>query len=304
MRWPKWLKILDTFQELQGEKALYRLSCLDLYLIAVRGVKRGLPPKTRFSRSKPSHSVTALQIFKEATYLNTMSMLELLDKSIDAIVNEKWLVRVNIVVEKVRSDPPTSEWSLRTETEGGGGDTNIPPIEALMAPSITVRDVKALITRLKGFRPADQRLYTQRGEPRFAGILNASGGMSLDLKLHVIPLNPKVEALFEIVHMGNADDRDSMMEQLITPREPKDCPCNTGSLFLNEHAPLTEEHCNSCHRHYRRMHTCLTCGFTMCRACFERDNEGRDVAMFPYDDIKKYCTSAWQRTRSHGGRFY
>lgn len=219
-----------------------------------------------------------------------MSKLELLEKSVDVVVNEKWLLRVNIVVEKVRSDPPTSEWSLRTEIEADdGGDTDrvaSPPIEALMAPGMPVCDAKALVARLRGFRPADQRLYTQRGAPLFAGALNASGGTSLDLKLRVIPLNSKVEALFDIVHMGNVNDRDSMMERLITPRNAKDCPCEEGSLSFIEQAPSNAESCNFCHLVCRSVHTCVICGFTLCPNCYESDTDGRDVAVFPHDDIQ------------------
>lgn len=219
----------------------------------------------------------ALQTRGATTTANKMS-----EKAIDVVVNEKWVVRVNIVEEEVGRAPPSDD----DDGSSRGAPTeeptpSRPTIQALMEPDVTVQDAKALVFRLRGIRSEDQRLSDLRGEPQLIGALPAVG-TSVNLLLHVVPLDPRLESLYTIAYMGSMKYRDDMMKTSITPRAPRDCPCDEGSLTpVRMDARLQCSKCLALQSQVIRLHRCSLCGYSLCCSCFETDT-GRTVATCPY----------------------
>ena len=198
-------------------------------------------------------------------------------RAVDFIVQEQWLVWIHVKELMLNNDADKKFWFL-------------------MDPTVTVSDIKTNICRIRGHPPADQRLSSssnnnnneeQQQQFLFHGTLRSTNfqwnrqqpDTHISIQLHVVAPDPCLESLFQMVDMGDVEDRDIMMKQLMQHRPVGGCACGNGRMDeVDDWSTSTD--CSLCEIRYAA-YMCRHCFFAMCRRCHE-DDSGRMPALDPY----------------------
>jgi hypothetical protein len=203
----------------------------------------------------------------------------LMEQTLDVLVVAGWLVRIS-VAKKTEGD--NNDMMMTSKSDS----TRLP---FLMALDATVQDVKLVVMSHYGIVPKEQRFFDLRtGKPVFYGPLVPSiianpqiGEVRFEMKTHY--LDPRLESLFEMVHMKNDADRDELMYMMTQSRKAGECRCGQilvpSSMEINNSA-IT---CKMCHFEASMMqntHVCHQCQYALCSICYNKDT-GQTVCQDP-----------------------
>uniref|UniRef100_A0A6U2HPC0 Uncharacterized protein n=1 Tax=Pseudictyota dubia TaxID=2749911 RepID=A0A6U2HPC0_9STRA len=144
-------------------------------------------------------------------------MDQLKAKAVDATVEAEWLVKIHISIE------PDGE-----ENDGQrSGTTAIETLSILQPPDVSVKDVRRYVRRTKNIPGKEQRLFLSgTGVPVIHGPIpppDATGAVRLSLRR--VRLDPRLEALYEMVGMDDVKERHEHMQLMMRPRPARGCYC-------------------------------------------------------------------------------
>jgi len=183
---------------------------------------------------------------------------------VDATVNNEYLIKVT-----VRNAQDGSEESM------------------LCSPDATAQDVKEVLSnrrRLGYTHHVEMRLTDAQEAPVFGSFPKNQPPLATRLNLRVVPLDPRLESLYQLVGMGVESERDRMMERMLVQRNPRDCP-GGHSLPLEQpsHGRNNVMMCQKCVWHAFRGRGCQTCNYALCSGCLQ-DDHGLSVTD-PYEAV-------------------
>lgn len=195
-------------------------------------------------------------------------------KAVTVLVQNEWLIRVKIL-------------------SASSNDEKL--LTVLLSPSCSVAELKSIIQQRLGIHPKEQRLSvldtnednTATRRPLLYGALgdafHQGEQQSLTLQLQQVPLDPRLEALFEMTGYGDVNERDEIMAKMITPREAQRCPGGHNLILTLSlqpcavcawaHVPGTSSSFYSSNREIveRVPMECNECDFVMCTECWQKD---------------------------------
>jgi len=200
-------------------------------------------------------------------------LAELCEEAVETAVESEFLVPVEV------------------RNQNGGED-----IETIMCGlDATAQDVKKFLRKRlikNDDNPTELHLYDVNGNDLFWQMPMARPPHATKLTLHVVPLDTRLDALYQMVGMGDESERDQMMERMMVPRLPRDCPGNH-SLPEEQAANRGQENnvlmCAKCCWYAFRGHGCNVCQFELCVNCL-REDQGLTVVADPRSEIVVIAT--------------
>lgn len=169
-----------------------------------------------------------------------------------------------------------SEFLVPVEVRNQNGGEEIGTI--LCGLDATTQDVKEFLRKrvIKNENQTELRLSDVNGNALFWHLPTARPPHTTKLTFHVAPLDTRLDALFHMVGMGDESERDRMMEKMMVPRLPRNCPGNhslpdaqaSNRGRANNHNVLM---CAKCRWYAFRGQGCKLCQFALCANCFRED---------------------------------
>ena len=144
---------------------------------------------------------------------------------------------------------------------------------------------------------------TANEKPLFFGNLHdetCPKGRSVTTELRQTTLDPRLESLYEMVGLGDWEERDEIMGRMSRTRVAGKCPAGHELIKgENDNGDLPRDHqnqlhvCAICNRSIHRRHVlgmvlCVECGFSLCTPCKERD-AGSPAEEDPYAALEAFA---------------
>lgn len=143
----------------------------------------------------------------------------------------------------------------------------------------TTANLKIALNRHWNVPEKEQWIYYDdgSGDKVYYGSVDENLSNEIALRMEQIPMKPQWEALFDLVGLGDWQERDEIADKLASNRKPRHC--YRGHKLT---ATATDKKCVSCHRACfrqncpRRTHgwvcsSCIDTSFALCPFCYNYD---------------------------------
>ena len=228
----------------------------------------------------------------------------LMEKTFDVLVLAGWLVRVVVTKDKTNDDDRSVNDVAKVSTSRRGGNDKT-SLEVLMPIDASVYGVKLVTSSHTGIKPKELRFFNAiNGKPVYHGplvpnVISSSEIDAVKVNYKRKSLDPRLESLYEMVHMGNEVERDELMRMMTQSRKAGECYC--GQRLASAIPPPAVEGadenrhedpealaatCNMCHfeTNIHFTHSCRQCRYSLCSICYNKD-VGHECSEDPDKDI-------------------
>ncbi|CAB9515207.1 expressed unknown protein [Seminavis robusta] len=208
---------------------------------------------------------------------------ELLESALHAVLQSGFAKRITIEISRADSVPATK-------------------VSFICYPMATVTNVKTLLReRFKILHHQEIRLKDKTTGSHVFGTL-ASSAPDRRLTCNVVTVDPSLQRLFDMVEMGDEQERDRMMALMMTPRRAKRCPQDHALQESNVRVlSLCFASCHKCHEGVFRGRylRCGQCAYPLCVNCYKTDQGDANLMVAAQDPYEETTIIAKQIGKEH-----